>query len=208
MPVEVAGIPLAHLTSIVTSERARLARHPVPGMSGDLVQTLGRPSVEVQLRGIFYGPSAPDDLRRFREAYLAVTPVDFVVQAVDDSDPTQTLAFSQVLIRELEVVQRADQPDEFDFTCRLLEYVEPPAPAPADLFGALDEDLLGEAAGFVDDAQNALAQVSQLADLLANVRGFGDPTQRLPSLLDSFTSVASGGAGALTGVRDLFGPEG
>jgi hypothetical protein len=207
MPVEVAGIALAHLTGIVTTERARLARHPVPGMSGDLVQTLGRPSVEVQLTGIFYGPSAAQDLQRFREAYLAIAPVDFVVQAVDDSDPTQTLAFSQVLISGLDVAQRADQPDEFDFICRLVEYVEPPQPAAADLFGALDEDLLGEAAGFMDDAQSALAQVSQLADLLANVPGFGDPTQKLPSLLDAFTSVAGVGGGALSGIRDLFGPE-
>jgi hypothetical protein len=208
MPVEVAGIPLAHLSSIVTSERARLARHPVPGMSGDLVQTLGRPSVEVQLSGILYGPSAPEQLQRFRDAHHAVAPVDFVVQAVDDSDPTQTLAFSQVLICGLEVAQRADHPDEFEFTCRLVEYVEPPQPAAADLFGGLDEDLLAEAAGFIDDAQNALAQVSQLADLLTNLPGFGDPTQQLPSLLDAFTSIAAGGAGALSGIRDLFGPEG
>ncbi len=208
MPVELAGMTLAHLTSIVTCERARIARHPVPGMSGDLAQTLGRPSAEVELCGVFYGSSAPDDLERLRQAHLAGQPVDFFVQAVDDSDPTQTVAFSQVLITGLDVAQRAGYPDQFDFTCRVVEHVEPPRPTAPDVFGALDQNLLGEASSFADDAQNALAQVSQLADLLANVPSFGNPTQKLPSMLDAFTPVAGGAATALAGIRDLFGPEG
>ena len=120
MPVELAGMTLAHLTGIVTRERARVVRHPVPGMSGDLAQTLGRPSVEVELRGVFYGSSAPDDLDRLRQAQLGAQPVDFFVQAVDDSDLTQTVAFSQVLITGLDVAQRAGYPDQFDFTCQLM----------------------------------------------------------------------------------------
>jgi hypothetical protein len=201
-------MPLAHLTSIATREPARIARHPVPGMSGDLAQTLGRPSAEVELRGIFYGSSAPDDLERLRQAHLAGQPVDFLVQAVDDSDPTQTIAFSQVLITGLHVAQRAGYPDQFDFTCRVVEYIEPPQPAAPDVFGALDQNLLAEASSFVDDAQNALAQVSQLADLLANVPSFGNPTQKLPSMLDAFKPAAGGAATTLAGIRDLFGPEG
>jgi hypothetical protein len=208
MPVELAGMPLAHLTGIVTRERARIARHPVPGMSGDLAQTLGRPSVEVELSGIFYGASAPDDLERLRQAYLADQPVDFFVQAVDDSDLTQTVAFSQVLITGLDVAQRAGYPDQFDFTCRVTEHIEPPQPAAPDVFGGLDQNLLTEASSFVDDAQNALAQVSQLTDLLANVPSFGNPTQKLPSMLDAFKPAAGGAATTLAGIRDLFGPEG
>jgi len=208
MPVELAGITLAHLTSVVTSQQARTARHPVPGMSGDLLQTLGRPSVDVQLSGIFYGSSATDDLRRLREAHLAVEPVDVVVQAVDDSDLTQTLGFSQVLIAALEVAQHAAYPDQFDFTCRLVEYVEPPQPTATDVLGSLDTDLVSEAGSFVDDAQNALAQVSQLTGLLAAVPNFADPTEKLPSMLDAFTSLTGGGVTALSGVRDLFGAGG
>src|SRR6266536_265465 len=152
MPVELAGLTLAHLTSIMTWERARIARHPVPGMRGDLAQTLGRPSVEVALSGIFYGTSAPDDLDALRQAQLAEQPVDFFVQAVDDSEITQTLSFSQVLIAGL--------------------------------------------------------QVSELADLLASVPSFGDPTQKLPSMLDAFAPVATGGVTVLTAIRDLFGQGG
>jgi hypothetical protein len=207
MPVELAGITLAHLTSLVTSERARIARHPVPGMDGDLAQTLGRPSVEVEFCGILYGPSAPDDLDRLRQAYLAGQPVDFFVQAVDDSDLTQTLAFSQVLVAGLDVTQRAGYPGQFDFTCRVVEHVEPPQPADPDVLAALDQDLLTEASSFIDDAQNALAQVSELTDVLASVPSFGDPTEKLPALLDAFTPVASGGATALGRIRELFGPE-
>src|SRR4029079_3883836 len=128
MPVELAGITLAHLTGIGTGERARSVRHPVPGMSGDLLQTLGRPSADLVLRGAFFGPTAAADLQALRDAYRAVQPVDVVVQAVDDSDLVQTLGFSQVLITDLRIAQRAGLPDQFDYTCTLVEYVEPPQP--------------------------------------------------------------------------------
>src|SRR4051812_21450867 len=134
MPVEVGGVNLSHLTRVVTAERARMARHPVPGMSGDLAQTLGRPSIEVELSGIFYGPNALDDLQRLRAAYFAEAPVDLVIDAVDDSAPVQPLGFTQVLIAALEVTQRAGYPAQFDFPCPLLEYVEPPRPAAPDVF--------------------------------------------------------------------------
>ena len=76
------------------------------------------------------------------------------------------------------------------------------------MLGALDPELVGEASSFVDDAQNALAQVSQLADLLANTPSFGNPTEKLPAMLDAFKPAAGGAATALAGSRDLFGPEG
>lgn len=207
MPVELAGITLAHLTSIVTVERARSVRHPVPGMSGDLLQTLGRPSADLVLCGAFFGPTAADDLHRLRDAHLAVQPVDVLVQAVDDSDLVQTLGFSQVLIAELTVAQRAGLPDQFDFSCTLVEYVEPPQPTAPDVFGALDADIGVEAGGIVDAAQNALAQVSGLTALLATP-SFADPTQKLPGMLTPFTSATPGGVGALSGIRDLFGSGG
>lgn len=208
MPVRLAGIALAHLTDIATCERAKIARHSVPGLSGDLMRPLGRSSAEVRLAGAFYGAGAADDLERLRQAYQTGQPVDFVVQAVDDSDLVQTLSFSRVLISGLDVAQSAECPGQFDYNCRLVEYVEPPAPVAPDVFGALDAGLVGEATDFIDEAQNALDQVSQLADLIAAVPSFGDPTQRLPRLLAAFTPLASGSVTALTAVRDLFGSEG
>jgi len=45
MPLEIAGVVLDKLVSIEASEGARLARHAVPGLSGEYVQDFGRPSV-------------------------------------------------------------------------------------------------------------------------------------------------------------------
>ena len=198
MPVELGGVSLEHLTTVAVRERARIVRHSVPGMSGDLAQTFGRPSVEVVFQGIFYGATAGDDLAQLRQLHLAQAPVDFFTEAVGEG------YFSQVLITDLAVEQRAGAADQLDFTCTVVEHVEPPAPALIDPFAALDADLLGEAAGFLDDVQNALEQVSQLADLIANVPSFADPTGRLPDMLGAFTGIASDGTGVLSGIRDLL----
>src|SRR5215217_7902171 len=158
MPVELGGVSLEHLTTVAVRERARIVRHSVPGMSGDLAQTLGRPSVEVTFWGIFYGASADDDLAQLRRAHLAHEPVDFFTEAIGEG------YFSQVLVADLAVAQRAGYADQFDYTCTVVEYVRPPEPVAANPLAGLDTDLLAEATSFVDDVQDALAQVSQLTD--------------------------------------------
>jgi len=200
MGVELGSVTLQHLTRIDVSEATRLVRHAVPGLSGDLVQVLGRPSVLVHLQGIFYGAEAPGELDALRTAHLAGEPLDFFTEAVGEG------YFAQVLITRLQVAQRAGYPDQFDFACEVVEYVEPPAVSdPGGLgLGALDAGLLAEAAGFLDDVQNALAEVSSLVDLIANAPSFGDPTAQLPQMLAAFEGLAQGGAGTLASIRDLF----
>jgi DNA circularisation protein N-terminus len=216
VPVELAGIQLTHVTGVTVTETARFARHAVPGMHGDLAQALGRASAEVELRGIFYGPSAPDELDQLRAAYDGGEPVTLFLQAADQSELTQALHFTDVLIAALVVEQRAGAPDEFGFSCRVVEYVPPPAPVPvaapglelpgAEALNAVDLDVLDEAMAAVDGVQDALAAVAELGDLLANIPSFADPTTRLPQMLDLFTPLASGGAGTLGDVRDAIDP--
>ncbi len=216
MPVELAGIQLTHVTGVTVTETARIARHPVPGMHGDLAQALGRGSAEVELRGIFYGPSAPDELDQLRQAYDAGEPVTLFLQAVDESDLTQTMHFSEVLISALAVDQRAGAPDEFAFACRVVEYVPPPAPAAVaapglelpgvEALNVVDLGVLDEAMAAVDGVQDALAAVAELGDLLTNIPSFADPTTRLPQMLDLFAPLATGGAGTLGEVRDAIDP--
>jgi hypothetical protein len=198
--IELGDTTLTQLTHISVQEEARIVRHPVPGMSGDLSQTLGRPSVVVRFQGIFYGAQAADDLGNLRKAYLDEHPVDFFTEAVGEG------YFAQVLITRLEVNQRAGYLDQFDYICEVVEYVEPPEPVTTTGFGldALNTDLLGEAASFMDDVQNALQQVSELTDLLANAPSFGDPTTRLPEMLDQFTALTGSGKGTLTNILNLF----
>lgn len=198
MAVELGSVTLAHLSRVEVSEQQRLVRHPVPGMRGDLVQGLGRPSVQVRLEGIFYGPTASTDLGNLRSAYLAGEPVDFFTEAVGEG------YFAQVLITRLQVAQRAGYPDQFDFACEVVEYIKPPEPAISDPFGALDAGLLDEAAAFMDDVQNALDQVSGLVDMIANAPSFGDPTTQLSQMLEVFKGLASSGVGTLTNIRDVL----
>jgi hypothetical protein len=200
MSVELGDLTLSHLTHIAVREQARIVRHPVPGMSGDLSQILGRPSVEVLFQGIFYGPEALEELGQLRAAQLENSPVDFFTEAVGEG------YFSQVLITRLEVSQRAGYLDQFDYICQVVEYIEPPEPvlAAPSLFGDLDAGLLGEAMAFVDDVQNALEQVSDLVDLVANAPKFGDPTTRLPGMLDQFSALTGGGVGSLNNLLELF----
>lgn len=198
MAVELGNVTLTQLTKVAVREQAHIVRHRVPGLSGDLAQTLGRPSVEVHLEGIFYGQTAADDLAGLRTAYLDRQPIDFLAESVGEG------YFSQVLITELNVSQHAGMIDQFSFSCQAIEYVEPPEPAAADPLGGLETDLLGEAAAFVDDVQNALEEVSDLVDLIANAPNFADPTGRLPEMLTSFSDITGGGLGILQTIQGLF----
>jgi hypothetical protein len=202
MAVELGGISLEHLTQVHVHERTRIARHDVPGLNGSLSQVLGRPSVEVTFQGIFFGPQVADDLAALRQAYARQEPLDFFTEIVGEG------YFAQVLVADIAFAQRAGYLDQFDYSCTVVEYVEPPKPAAADPFGGLDTGLLDEAAGFVDDVQNAIAAVSDLADLVASAPDFGDPTERVGDLLDTFRGIVSGDNGlfgALTSLRNLLG---
>ena len=198
MTVELGSATLTHLTHIEVRERARLVRHPVPGFQGDFAQAMGRPSVEVAFRGLFYGPEAATTLGDLRAAYLESQPLDFFTEAVGEG------YFTQVLITRLEVWQRAGWLDQFDYWCEVVEYIEPPEPAVADPFAALDAGLLDEATAFMDDVQNALEEVSGLVDLIANFPSFGDPTTQLGGMLEQFEGLTGGGLSSLTAIRDLF----
>jgi hypothetical protein len=194
--VELGGVAVANLTDVSVRERTRLVRHAVPGLAGDIVQTLGRPSAEIGFAGICYGPDAPAQLARLRKAHLDAEPVDFVAEAVGDGFVTR------VIIEALEVSQQAGDLDEFGFRCVVLEYVEPPAPPGDNPFAAIDDAIGTNALSYVDDIQNALDQVDGLTGLLAAAPDFGDPTARLHDALDEFTAAVGDGPALLGSVRD------
>jgi hypothetical protein len=198
MALELAGIALDKLIRVEVLERARIVRHAVPGLSGDLAQDMGRPSVAVRFQGILYGPDVADRLKALRDPYLAREPVDFLAEISGQG------YFSQVIIDSLRVAQRAGYPDEFAYACEVTEYVPPPPPASANPLGDLDAGILDEAIAAMDDIQNAIAQVADLANLLAGAAGYGDPTTRLPEMLSTFTDAAGGAAGTLRTIADLL----
>jgi hypothetical protein len=198
MALEIAGVVLDKLTSIEASEAARFARHAVPGLNGDYVQDLGRPSVRIRVRGIFYGDDAADRLKTLRGHLLDRAPVDFLCELTGEG------YFSQVVVDDLSVAERAGRPDEFDFECVVTEYVPPPPPPATSVLGDLDTGILSEAASLMDAAQDALSQVAGLASLLSGAADFGNPTTRLPSMLDSFKGAAGGATSTLSTIGGLI----
>jgi hypothetical protein len=196
--LELAGIALEKLIKVEVRERARFARHFVPGASGELAQNLGRPSVVVAFQGIFFGAEAAGKLKELRGKYLAREPVDFLCETVGEG------YFTQVLIEGLHVVQRAGFLEQFDYVCEVAEYVPPPPPAVANPLGGIDTSLLDEAAGAMDDIQDAIGQVSELASLIGGAADYGNPTTRLPSMLTTFTDAAGGAATTLSSIAELL----
>lgn len=190
MPVEIAGILLHRIHRITSVEQAALVYHRVPGLEGDLVQDMGRACVRLRIEGIFYGPTAADDLEALRKVSKARQPVDFLADIVGQA------YFAQVTLDHLELVQAAREPEQFSFTLVVVEYVPPPQLAATTDFAGVDAGILAEAQNFMD--------LATLPDTLS-LPEFTDPTAPISGLLSGVeTSMAPVGdvAGALTA---LFG---
>ena len=173
------------IEGIASRESRRLARLPVPGLSGDLHQDLGRDALEVELFGSLNGDQARDDfLKELRGQFLAGEPVDFVADIVNESE------LEQVLITSFELEESADRPEEFRYRLALREYTEPPEPPGlGDDFGlGVDELLDLEVDLGLDllDLAGLLADVPQIGDLLAPVE---EATQGLKDTLASAGSL-------------------
>ena len=183
MSVELGSLTLEHLTDVEVRDRARIVRHPVPAMAGDLVQQLGRESVDLVLAGSFFGPDCGQQLAALRGAYRDATVLDLLADAAGEG------YVAKVVVAGLDVRQNAGDVERFDYRVVLVEYVEPPAAPAPDLLQDIDTGLADEAAGYLDDVQNGLAQVSQLVSL-TQLAGFGDPTTKSHEMYDEYAAGA------------------
>ncbi|MEJ8849514.1 hypothetical protein [Variovorax rhizosphaerae] len=185
---------VSRIEAIAARESRRLAVLPVPGLSGDLHQDLGRDALEVEIMGSLSGDQARDDfLKELRTQFLLGDPVDFVADIVNESE------LEQVLIAAFDLEESAERPDEFRYRLVLREYTEPPEPPGLsddfglDVDGLLDLDVdLG-----LDllDIPGLLGDVPQIGDLLAPVQ---PAAQQLKDTL-------AGAAGVLGPLADLLG---
>jgi hypothetical protein len=179
---------------IAAAEHRRLAVLPVPGLSGDLHQDLGRGALAVEIVGSLQGDEARDAfLKDVREKFLAGAPVDFVADIVKESE------LEQVLIEALEVEEVAGDPDAFRYRIVLREYTEPPEPpAPAADFGlGLDAELdtLADLGLDMLDLPAIVADIPQIGDLLQPIK---------PAAANLKQSLSQAGT-LLNPLRDLLG---
>jgi hypothetical protein len=180
---------------IAALESRRLATLPVPGLSGDLHQDLGRGALAVEITGSLMGDEARDDfLKEVRAKYLDGSPVDFVADIVKESK------LEQVLIKELEFEESASNPEVFRYRIVLREYTEPPEPPATDLGVELDAELDLDAELGLDmlDLPAITADVPKVGDLLAPVKTAADSlTESLSdagtTLLGPLANLFSGG---------------
>lgn len=185
------GWEIPHISNIQAQESRRLVRLPVPGLSGDLHQDLGRNALVVEITGSLYGDEARDEflINNIRPAFLAGEPLDFVADIVSEAE------LEQVLIEALNIEESADTPDQFHYRIRLREYTEPPEPADPDLgLEAPDLDLDIDLGLDLLDLPGLLIPLPQIGDLL----------QPIEPAAASLKDALSGAAEVFGGLEDLF----
>jgi len=179
---------------IAAAEHRRLAVLPVPGLSGDLHQDLGRGALAVEIVGSLQGDEARDTfLKDIREKFLAGEAVDFVADIVKESE------LEQVLIEILEVEEVAGDADAFRYRIVLREYTEPPEPpAPTADFGL---DLDAELDALADLGLDML----DLPAIVADIPQIGDLLQPIKPAAENLKQSLSQAGTLLNPLRDLLG---
>ena len=180
---------------IAAWESRRLSVLPVPGLSGDLHQDMGRSALSVEITGSLNGDEVRDAfLKEIRERFLAGDPVDFVADIVKESE------LEQVLIEELRLEEVANEANAFRYHIVLREYTEPPEPpSPAADFGVeLDPelDLLAELGLDGLDLPAIAADIPDVGDILAPIKPAAEELKAAigsaGALLDPLKSILGG----------------
>ena len=191
----IGGWEPPRIEHIAAREARRLAVLPVPGLSGDLHQDLGRGALAVEIVGSLSTDEARDEfLKAVREKFLAGDPVDFVADIVKESE------LERVLIEELRMEEVAGDADGFRYRIVLREYTEPPEPpSPAADFGLEldpDLDLLADLGLDLLDLPAIAADIPKVGDVLAPLKPAAETLSQavaqVGTLLDPLKNLLEG----------------
>jgi hypothetical protein len=171
-------LELPQVQEIRTLELRALAEHKPPGMSGSLLQNLGRKPALLQLWGVASGPDARGFLDRLEDKFRAATPVPFI------ADVATSLEIETMAIRDLRLDELAGKPERFAYVLTLAEFIEPAEPAAAE---AIDGDLAALAADRLDELT---AGLDLLPDFSTGLERFVAP---LAEMLDRVRQLNAGG---------------
>lgn len=185
MPIELAGIQLNRIHKIQTLEQGNFVYHQIPGMQGNMVQNLGRESVRLQVRGIFYGANAKKDLEALRKIYKQRESVDFLADVVGQA------YFSQVILERFEVVQSAQEPDQFSYVLVIAEYIPPSETKTISGASRVDAAIQSDAANFITVATlpNALqiGAIPEITNPIEPLKGAITPIKEATKNFDEVT---------------------
>lgn len=185
---------IPRISMMRTAEQRKLKQHGIPGRVGNLFQDLGAEATEIQVAGsVFDEDERSEFLDAARQRFADAEPMTFVADIVEATE------IQFVLIESLVVEEHATRPGELAFHMVLRE--SPPPPPPNDPFGALDSDLLDQAAGFVDGVTDALDAVAALGD----IPDFSDPSALVGGATDDANALIDGIGSISTSIQSLFG---
>ncbi len=173
-------LELPQVQEIGTYNRRVLAEHKPPGMEGSLLQNLGRRPVRLSLWGVATGPEALQFIEKLQDKFRLGEPVDFVADIIADAE------IEKMLIDDLQMQDLAGKPDRYAYVLTLREFIEPKEPESTAL---LDESILDDAAGLMDDLVNGLGAAqafasgleqftSSLTDILERLQQFKQAVER------------------------------
>jgi hypothetical protein len=181
---------------IASFESRRLAVLPVPGLSGDLHQDMGRGALAIEIVGSLATDETRDQfLKDVREKFLAGDPVDFVADIAKESE------LERVLIEELRFEEIANDADMFRYRIVLREYTEPPEPPAPSL------DLGAELGVDLDDLAALGLDALDLPGLLGDVPKIDDILEPLKPAAEALKGAVSQAATVLEPLKTLFGED-
>jgi hypothetical protein len=155
------GLPLDQVQEISTYERRTLAEHKPPGMSGSLLQNLGRRPTRLVLWGVATGPEALSFTQKLEEKFRAAKPVPFTADIVADAE------IELMLIDDLKLQELAGKPERYSYVLTLREFIKPVEPATAA--PALDTDILGDALNQINSLTSGVEILGQLSDVIGRL---------------------------------------
>ncbi len=190
----IAGWSPPSIERIASFESRRLAVLPVPGLSGDLHQDMGRGALAIEITGSLATDDTRDQfLKDVREKFLAGDPVDFVADISKESE------LERVLIEELRFEEAANDANMFRYVIVLREYTEPPEPPAPSL------DLGAELGVDLDDLASLGLDALDLPALLGSVPEVGEILEPIKPAATVLSTALKGAADVLGPLKSLFG---
>lgn len=173
-------LELPQVQEIATLDRRVLAEHKPPGMSGSLLQDMGRRPFRLALWGVATGAGAQGFIEKLDGKFREGKPLSFTGDIVADAE------LEQVIIEDLRVQDLAGKPERFAYVFTLREFIEPVEPQ--DTSG-LNTDILSDAQNLINDLipglnigldfATGLEQfVAPLSNLLTRLKDFNNDLNR------------------------------
>ncbi|MFC5704136.1 DNA circularization N-terminal domain-containing protein [Cohnella faecalis] len=167
--VVIGTVELDKVTGILVEEKRKLAVHPWPGSTGDLIQDLGMAAARIRIYGIVSGDGAGDKLEQLRALINKGDSVDFTASAAIPSDVTQ------VMIVSCQVYQPPGFVNLFEYELELIRYVPVPVTdsggfhigSLSSLKDSMHSSALDEISGAVSELGTAKGRLQDIEDVMS-----------------------------------------